>query len=177
MKEEKNKRKETEITIKEDEPLINLLQNCVKVNEKNDGVTDIEKVTEEEALAYAEIDNILNYAEKKYYQRVPEEVILFFKNNALENYEYYDEKYTPRVSPLARRILSYLNQKYFSLNDEKESLIKKYEDEQKLQNKKQQMEDIEESTEEVEKNMQLIVRENWLQKIIKKIKLWWNKVK
>lgn len=136
-------------------------------------------MTNEDIIAYTEVDNILNYIDKKYYNKVPRELVLFFKENALDNYMYYDNKFNLKISPLTQKIICYLNLEYFAEPEERERLIRKYEDMQAEINKKYDIQNILEqrkskTTEKIE-NTQLIVRENWLQKVISRIKLWLKK--
>ena len=84
------------------------------------------ETTKDEVIAYSEINNILNHIEKEYYQKIPIQLIDFFKDNALGYGLYYDDKGNLKISKLAEQILCYINLKYWATEEEKQVLIKQY---------------------------------------------------
>lgn len=128
----------------------------------------------EEIIAYSQINNILNNIEEEYYQKIPKKLIEFFKNNSLEYCMYYNDKGELKISKLAEQILCYLNLEYWSSEEEKEELLKKYKENQEEIYAGYDILKIFENRKNDKGNFvgerQLIVRENWFKKILRKIR-------
>jgi len=131
------------------------------------------EISKEELIAYSQINNILNHIEKEYYQKVPVYLINFFENNALDYGLYYDDKGDLKISKLTELILCYINLEYWSTEEEKQELIKQYIKNQKENDKQYDISKIFESKKAKKYSQntnELILNENWFQKIIRKIK-------
>ena len=134
-----------------------------------------------EMIAYTEVINILNYLEKEYYDKIPKELIEFFKKHSFEYNMCFDGNGDYRISPLAEEILCYLNFEYFCDREEKKILIEKYENNDK---KLSEMYDINKVLEakknktrgqKEEDNQVVVVKENLVKKIIDWIKSFFRK--
>ena len=132
------------------------------------------EITKEEVIAYSEINNILNHIEKEYYQKIPIQLIDFFKDNALGYGLYYDDKGNLKISKLAEQILCYINLKYWATEEEKQDLLIKYNENQEKINESYDISKIfeQKKLQKVEKieETHLIINISWFQKIITKIK-------
>ena len=90
-----------------------------------------------DARAYSEVDKILSFMEKKYVQKIPENIRQFFKSKK-------DENYDPNINPeiqlteqnLQRKtfvILAMLNVNYWCENEEeKQKLLNIYAENDKI---------------------------------------------
>lgn len=130
------------------------------------------EITSEEIIAYSEINHVLNNIEKEYFKKVPTQLISFFKNNSLDYGIYYDDKGNLKLSKLAKQILCYINLEYWSTEDEKQELIKQYTKNQETIDRQYDISRIFESKKHSQSTnvTQLVIKENWFQKIIKKVK-------
>ena len=136
-------------------------------------------ITNEEAIACTETLQILNLIEKEYYDRIPKDLIDLLQANAIKYYQYFDEKGNLKISNLTEQILCYLNLQYWCTEEEKERLIKKYEEnDQKLKEKydidkileKRTNEKIDISEDKKDTTDLTVVKENFLTKLFEKIK-------
>ena len=133
------------------------------------------EITKEEAIAYAEINNILENIGKEYCQKIPKSIVDFIKNNALKSNAIDMTKEDINISILSKQILCYLNLEYWSTETEKQELIKQYTKNQEKINEQYDITKIFE-TKKPKKYQQnaeethLAVKQTWLQKILSKIK-------
>lgn len=132
------------------------------------------ETTKEEVIAYSEINYILNHIEKEYYQKVPIQLIDFFKDNALGYGLYYDDRGNLKISKLAEQILCYINLKYWATEEENQELLIKYNENQEKINESYDISKIFEQkrlqkAEKIEET-HLILNNSWFQKIITNIK-------
>ncbi len=132
----------------------------------------------EETVAYTEVLNILKHTEKEYFEKVPKKFIDFLEDNSLKYYKFYEPDGDVKTSKLTEQILCYLNLEYWCDEEEKEKLIKIYEENDKknyeylnvLEKRKPK-----ENT-RVKKNMQIVEKkESFIQKIISKVKSFFSK--
>lgn len=130
-------------------------------------------------IACTEILNILNYVEKEYYDKVPNDLIELFKQNSIKFYQYYDENGNLRMSNLTKQILSYINLEYWCEPEEKEKLIEMYKENDKELSEKFDIQKIFDEREKrkntikenkEESQMAIVKEDNFIIKIIKKIK-------
>ena len=132
----------------------------------------------EETVAYTEVLNILRHVEKEYYEKVPKKFIEFLEQNSLKYYRFYEPDGEVKMSKLTEQILCYLNLEYWSDEEEKKRLTKIYEENDKknydylsvLEKRKAQ------TNIKIKENMPIIlIEESFFQKIIKRIKKFFNK--
>ena len=82
----------------------------------------------EQREAYSELLEILRHMEKKYVDKIPKNLIMFFYDNCSLDYEFRmtkaigEEKFKPKTLDL----LALLNYNYWSKNKSKEELIMNY---------------------------------------------------
>lgn len=133
-------------------------------------------ITEAEKIAYTEVEYILRYLEKEYYDKVPKELINFFKANTLENYMYYDNSCNIKMSDLTKKILCYLNLEYWSNKEERERLLEKYQKNQQEIYKKYDVQNVFDKRKSIREARELtITNEGLVQKVIRKIKAFINR--
>lgn len=142
------------------------------------------KVKQEKA--YNEVLAVLDNMETKYKEKIPKDLIAFFKRNSVQ---YYHVKINPEI-PLNEQnlnrktlnILAILNLTYWCDSDKKKKLIKNYTDnERKYQEELQQRYNVDNlfknnNTEKIEKslvindNKTIEKKDNVIQKIFRSIK-------
>lgn len=141
----------------------------------------------EDAIAYAEVFEILSYMDKKTVMKIPVEVLQLFKNERKKDYvsrinknDLFNEN---NVSKQTRVIFAWLNLKYWATEDEKKVLTEIYEEnkikEEKIKQEKYSYEDIFDNTNKiknigdlefipVDEDKQLYIEKNNIFKKIKK---------
>ena len=142
------------------------------------------KVTKE-LMAYTEVLNVLNYIEKEYLEKVPKEIIDFLEKNSLEYPMCFDANGDFKVSPLAEAILCYINLEYWCDKKEKEKIIEIYKKNDKEISENYDISKILENRNKncnIEINENKItnlieIKENIFQKIINKIKKFFEGIK
>ena len=84
------------------------------------------------ARAYSEVYEILQIVDKDLKEKIPSEVILFFKENRDLAYEPYFNKYesleNQRVLNETINVLAFLKLKYWCTTDEEKMFLKRLED-------------------------------------------------
>lgn len=136
-------------------------------------------------IAFAEVDEILNFMDKQYKKKIPEKLRKLISNNKLANYNIEINPSIPlteqKISRKALSILSVINYNYWCNEENKKRLIEKYK--KNWENKQEKLKELynpdklfESKREPYKKNnedKQLIVynkKENVIIKIINKIK-------
>ena len=140
------------------------------------------------AKAYAEVDKILSYVESEYVEKIPRKMRELFKNEKLKDYEVKIDKNKPLDEQKLQRktlaILALININYwcktqkekqellklYAKNDRKieEELLEKYNPDNIFKKK-----EINEEMEKITENITSIVeykKESFIKKILKKIK-------
>lgn len=128
-----------------------------------------------ERVAFTQVLNILDNIEKTYYDKIPTETINIFRNNKIENYQYYDEKGRTKISELAEQILCYLNLEYWCDEKEKNELINSYNKNDEILNvkyninnilkKRNKIKNIEKFVQTEEKNV-VEYKEKWFKRLL-----------
>ena len=138
------------------------------------------------AIAFAEVDEILNFMDKQYQKKIPEKLRKLISNNKSTDYNVVIKPNIPlteqKISRKALSILSVINYNYWCIEEEnKERLIEKYKkNETAKQEKLRELynpDNLFEAKKQIYKNAnenkQLIVynkKENVIMKIVNKIK-------
>ena len=138
------------------------------------------------AIAFAEVDEILNFMDKQYQKKIPEKLRKLISNNKSTDYNVVIKPNIPlteqKISRKALAILSVINYNYWCIEEEnKERLIEKYKkNETAKQEKLRELynpDNLFEAKKQIYKNAnenkQLIVynkKENVIMKIVNKIK-------
>lgn len=91
------------------------------------------QMSKERTEAYVEVLEILNHMDKKYVEKIPLELIEFFKQNSSKEYKFYLDKNIPFEEQSLKEhtinILAMLNLNYWCESEEhKKNLLKKYYD-------------------------------------------------
>lgn len=143
-------------------------------------------VTIEYKMAYAEILEILKYISKEEQDKVPRNMIEMFKANASENSNFvYNPKKTlqeQNVSEIAVSIIAILYRDYWATKEQKQKILNfQNREREKYKAEKYNVNDIFKNKEEVtikkepkiisnKESLIVLKKQNFLQKIVEKIK-------
>lgn len=138
------------------------------------------------AIAFAEVDEILNFMDKQYQKKIPEKLRKLISNNKSTDYNVVIKPNIPlteqKISRKALAILSVINYNYWCIEEEnKERLIEKYKKNEiakqeklrELYNPDNLFEAKKQIYKKANEDKQLIVynkKENVIMKIVNKIK-------
>lgn len=133
-------------------------------------------------IANTEILNILKNIGYEYSSKVPTKFIEFLMENSIEDekneYTGFDKNNNIKVSSIAEEILDYLNLEYWATEEEKEELIKIYENNEKVLNEKYNSDNIFKKKQNIspekkeETSLITVQKKSKISMIFEKIKKW-----
>ena len=147
------------------------------------------KITKEQAMAYTEVIEVLKYIPKEEYDKIPKEIIKYYKDNMDTSYEFkIDTEKTFEEQELLEKtklVLAILFRDYWATEEQKEKIKRKEEyDIEKLEQEKKQIYNTdnifkERQENKIEETKALVEykKESWYDKFLKFMRRIFGKTK